>query len=400
MSNALARDADDVGGGSVDDVDATGLGRRFVNRVSRGIFASRRWTFLLVVSAIAIIKTGVWVIPTIPLYAVMASDPFHYHPGLQYLPENWLHTFLGWLTFARGWHSFAVLNLLIAIAFLVVMFVLFFRRLSDRSARIATLIFLAMPVSTTAFYWLGLDSLTVLLLALALLFMRRWWLVLLVGVLLGFQAFEQGLVSAGLLLGANGLAALMKQRSWRSIISPAALVIGVIAGVGLQTLLFRLWGITIDYSRLDWFKAAFPELVKQYLQFPFLIWYSILAVTWIAVVRFAFQGRRAIPLLVALGVLAAVTLFDSDHTRAASIFSLLIVAEELLLDEKFLKSVTNPEIVFFAAMWVIVPFLWVWGVVVQPPMITFDIEFVLHKLFGWFDVPSGDQLTLWPFIIP
>ena len=373
---------------------------RFVNVVSAAIYGSKRWKFLAVIVVIAIVKTGIWVIPTIPGYARMASDPFHYHPNLTYLPENWLHTFIGWLVFARDWRSFAVLNLVLAFAFLAVMFTLFFRRLSDRSARTATLIFIAMPVSTTAFYWLGLDSLTVLLMALALLVMRRWWLVVIVGFLLGMQHFEQGIASALLLAGASGVGIIMRQRSWRSLVFPVVFGVGLVAGRGLLNLLYSLWHITIDYDRIDYFRDNFLALVHQYFDYPFLIWFSILGITWLAVVRFALQGRKAIPMLVGIVVLALATIIYSDHTRVACILSLMLLVSEMLLDEEFLSSITSGEIVFFAVLWLIVPFVWVWGVVVQPSSISFDVQAVLHKLFGWFGVPRGDNFFSWPFIIP
>jgi hypothetical protein len=372
--------------------------QRFTAAVAGAIYRSPRWRFVTVILAIALVKTGVWVQPNLDVTAVIARDPFSHHSGVAYLAENWLDPFLGWLVGARTWPSLAVLDLFFSAAFVAVMLLVLFRRLTDRSARTASLIFIALPVSMTSFYWIGLDSLTLLLMALALLAMRRWWVVVLVGIPLGMQHFEQGIASALLLAGANGVGILLRQRGWRTLIFPVALGVGVLIGRGALALIYAVRGITIDYDRVDWFHDNLDGLVRQYLENPLVIWFSVLGVAWLAVIRFAMLGRRSIPLLAAIAVLCAVCIIYSDQTRVACIIGLLVVATELLLDEDFLARITDPQVVVFALAWAVFPLVWVWGAKVQPAMLPYDVEVILNRLTGWPPVPTNPGWLYWPFL--
>jgi hypothetical protein len=373
---------------------------RMVSTITRWIHGSPRWLFLAVIMVIALLKCGVWVVPNIGLSAELSTNPFAYHPGLAYLTENWLMAFLGWIFHLTSWQALTVLNAVESLAFVTVIFALLFRRLPERAARNASLVFVALPVSTTAFYWLGLDSLTLLLMGLAMLASRRWWLVLPIGVLLGLQHFEQGLAASLALCGVVGLGALIRVKRWRELVFPVALLLGVLIGKGVLTWILAVTHSKIDYDRFSWFTDNALGLLHSYLSEPLLLVYSVLGVGWFAVIKFATRGRRAIPLLAGLLVVSLLICLYADHTRVACIVALPIIVHELLLDRELTENATDTEVAWFSLLWVVVPWIWDWGNVVQPNLVLHDIEWALNRLFGWFHVPHGLDLPGWPWTKP
>src|SRR5438874_882691 len=80
----------------------------------------------------------------------------------------------------------------VAVAFVVLFFVAAFRLLPEREARTSIVLFLALPVSGTVFYWVGQDAVTSLLMLLGVLSARRPLVTVVVGIALGMQHFVQG----------------------------------------------------------------------------------------------------------------------------------------------------------------------------------------------------------------
>lgn len=373
---------------------------RVVDGIARAIHESPRWKFLTVLLAIAILKSGVWFVPNIALSASIAEDPFTSHPESVYLMENWLAGFLAWLLGMHGTLPYLLMHALFAVAFVAVVLVLLFRRLPEASARNAAIVFAALPASMTAFYWIGLDGLTLLLLALALLASRRWWLVAPIGVLLGLHHFEQGVFASGALLLAAGLGALLRTGPWRAALFPAALLAGDLVGFGVRSWIFAANGIVVDYDRVEYLVTNLRPLVRGFVENPAIMVFSMLALGWIVVIRYAAaSGRRALPLLVALGCLVLLMPFYEDRTRVAAITSFLLVTATVLLDERFMAGIGRRESAVFAALWFIVPWLWVWGDVTYTSVTVYDLEVVLNRLTGHpGDVPHGaPELGVWAF---
>lgn len=188
-----------------------------------------------------------------------------------------------------------------------------------RAARISIL----GPVAASVFISLGnYDPFTLIGLA-ALLFAWRKssiTFLVLVGVFLGFQHFEQGVFAVLILgIGVVGLQSVLPERL-QGLRSPLWALFGVIGGKALLSVYFVAVGINATAGRSayitdsSWTRLALKESINH---FPTLLT-SLFAGTWLIVI-FAIamvtkrQGR--VPLMFALGLALFVSVITLAQTR-------------------------------------------------------------------------------------
>lgn len=371
---------------------------KLVAAIERAAFDWPRRRFLTALFLAMFVKTGIWHIPNLLISRRIAETPFAVqtpNPVDQYLITSWLAPFLAWLIGATGEGPFLLLHLAFSLAFMTLFVVLAFSRLEEAQARIAMIIFAAMPVSVTAFFWLGNDSLTLLLMLAALACSPRPLAAGLAGLLLGLQHFEQALFA----FSALTVASFATPRFGGPVVYPwraaAATVVGVMLGKLALLAIFHANGMVVT-GRSGWLLAHLNWLISIFwLRAQVIIW-AVLGVGWLVAIRYAERGRSSLPFFVCLLGLLSLLLIVADHTRVLAIVTFPLIYAFWLSDGDFLKSLSRTEAAALLMVWLLVPLAWVIGGTPLWSVFPYDLVYAAHKLFGWFSLPEG-KVSEWPF---
>ncbi|MBY4870407.1 hypothetical protein K6W76_28545 [Burkholderia anthina] len=371
---------------------------KILNIAERFVFESRPSRLIAVVLAVSLMKTGVWAIPNLGASQLLAQDPFHNpfsDPGAQYLFWNWLGPFIAWLLHATSTESFFILHLAFSCAFTLIFIWTLFSRLDGRSARIALLIFAALPVSTTAYYWVSYDSLTLLLMTCALALPNGRVIVVLIGAALGMQHFEQSIVGSMAVFGAMVVGMIYRDEkayTWQWLLS---LIAGIVIGKLILMGIVRHWGIEVNSGRTFWLEKNLSMTLHQFLYHPFVTVFSALGTAWLIAFKQFDAGRKAVPMLLGLGALLLLLPISGDQTRVFAVSSFFLLSVYWLLNSSFLGSIDDRTAAVLFVAWLVVPWAWVWGAVPRASAFPMDVVYVLHHAFGWFTM-KYDMLN-WPF---
>ena len=309
-----------------------------------------------------LVKTGVGVMPNNNL-AEIARNPFVNPIDVardQYVMWNWLSPFIAWLIGARSPSAYIVLNMAFSAAFVAMFIVLALKRSEPEAARTALALFAMLPVSTTAIYWVGYDSLTLLLILIALAFPGRSAVAALAGFFLGAQHFEQGFAGAAALTLATALSRWRKEATTYPIAHGAAFLVGVALGKISLIVIFHLAGIEVKGGRLDWLAGSLGKLPSEFaLAFQFIL-YSVFGVGWLAAIKFWDNGRNRLPFFIALVGLSLLLPVNADQTRVIAIITFPLVLAYWLFEPGFLASISRREAAVAFLVWMITPWAWVW----------------------------------------
>ena len=370
-------------------------------RVEQFVYHSRRWKLISVLFAVTLFKTGIWFNPILlDRSRLIAQNPFANPlqdlPTFHYLYWSWLAPFVAWLVGATGPLSFFCFHLFFSLAFTGLFIVTIFSRFEDKVARTALVMFFILPVAGTCYFWVGGDSVTLFLMMLALAFPKYLWATLIAGVALGMEHFEQGFfaVVAVAFVSLFGLPdEREREYSWRWALP---LLFGIMLGKAVLVELFRHLKVLVNSGRVYWLaNPPFRHMVVRdfYFHFQFII-YSVLGVGWALVIKYANLGKKVSPFFVALCGLMLLLPITYDETRVGAIVSFPLMAVFFLLNRWFLKSVTPQFLSWMFIAWLLVPYSWAYGGVPQWSILPYDVALMLHKLFGWFDLPTNDPF--WP----
>lgn len=371
---------------------------QLTKKVEQLLFESPTWKLLAVVCALWLLKTGIWTYPNPRALWAMAQNPFaspFTNPDEEYLMWSWLGPWLAWRTGAATMTSQFVLSLAQAAAFTFLFMRVALKNLPRELARTAIVLFAVLPVSTTAYYWVGYDSLTLLLMMAALAFPATPLVTLGAGLLLGMQHFEQGF------FGAAGLSAavFMSRRQGYPLpyglkfclLLAGAIVAGKLALVGL----FQHYGIHVNSGRTYWVREHFGEMVANFFLHAHAIVWSVLGLGWLAAARFADWGRRSLPFFLVLGGLCLLAVITADQTRVVAIVSFPLLMAYWLRNPDFLSRLGRREVALVFALWAVTPMSWIWIGAPKWSLFPYDVAYVLHQAFGWFTLP--ENLAAWPF---
>ena len=354
-------------------------------KVERTLFATKRPQFLLLLAGIELIKCGIGTIPNMTASVQIAQNPFTnpiVSPDAQYLFWNWLGPFVAWCIGATHWGSFFALHLLFSVAFTVLVARLVFTRLPDEQARTALVLFAVLPVATTAYFWVGTDSMTLFLLALALSFPTLPLVALLVGVALGMQHFEQAFSATGAFTLAKLLERKYGESSSYALKFRFALLSGVILGKLLLLAIFQHFAIVVNSGRVFWLKAHYLNPVQQLAgHFQVVLW-AALGLGWLAVWKYAEMGVRARAFLVSLGALLLLLPLVLDQSRVFAVVTFPLLAAYWLLDRDFLKTVSKPMVSMLFILWLMMPWSWAWAGAAQESAFSANVAAVAHRVLG------------------
>lgn len=142
-------------------------------------------------------------------------------------------------------------------------------------------------------------------------------------------------------------------------------------------------------------KQHFPVLLERFFLHAHLAVWSVLGLGWLVAVRFTDLGTRSMPFFLALLGACCLLPVSDDQTRVVAIVTFPLVAAYWLFNPDFLARLGRRELAWLFVGWIIVPWIWVWKGVPKWSVFPYDVAYILHQWFGWFDVPA--EPALWPF---
>lgn len=369
-----------------------------INKIENFLFRSPTWKFILALFLLTFLKTGIWAIPNLWVSQIIAQNPFinpFYNPNTHYLFWSWLGPFLAWLLNATSAWKFFAFHLLFSIAFSMLFIRTIFKNLANEHARISLIIFFSLPASATAYFWVSPDSITLFLMLLALAFHRWLIFTFITGALLGMQHFEQGFFAALGLMFAVSTNKKQGNDLQYSVEFCLALLSGVMAGKFILFGVFSYYSINVNSGRLYWLHIHLYQLLSQFFfHFQYIIW-SVLGLGWLVAIKFSDLGRRSVPFFKALAGLCLLLPITGDQTRVLAIITFPLICVYWLFNQDFLEKLNKPEASVFFVIWLIVPWGWVWDGIPKWSVFPYDLAFLLHQCFGWFDLPK--TVAHWPF---
>jgi hypothetical protein len=332
--------------------------RTAIEQVERAIFDSSALSFCTWITVLVIARTGIiWQLGdayrlTQDPFAQISSDP-----DLQYLTWSWLQPFLAWLLGLNDGPRYFLFTLAISVATGIVFFAYCFRTFEGESARKAILIFAVLPVSGIVYYRLGLDGATVLLLICAFVARRKLPWVLVLGVLLGMQHFEQGACSAAILGGAMLVDAYRKRSLQPGLGFPAALFAGVLAGRLVLIAIFDAYDMT-GAGRADFVAKYLGEMPRDiFLGLPVSLW-SGLGLGWLLLPRFHQEAGRKAGFYVALALCLPLLFVTLDTTRVMAILLLLPILHYWFGDDALVRRISRREAAILGTIWALFPWIY------------------------------------------
>lgn len=371
-----------------------------LKKVETLVFESAAWKLILATFLISFFKTGIWYIPNIEFSRLIAQNPFanpFSDPNAHYLFWNWLGPFIAWALGAKSKWAFFMLHFAFSLAFSLLFIKIIFSRLPEKIARSSFVIFSILPVSATAYFWVGTDSITLFLMLLAFAYPEYIVVTLLSGLALGMQHFEQGFFAAAGLLFATLLSRKHGDDVGVSIKFCGALLLGIVAGKLILFGIFRYHSIEINSGRIHWLREHVRLLLSQFFfHFHYIVW-SVLGLGWLVALRFIDSSERGktTPFFVALLGLCLLLPVSGDQTRVLAIITFPLITAYWLLNKSFLEKITEKEISLVFLTWAIMPWGWVWEGDPKWSVLPYDLAYILHRLWGWFDIPENP--ALWPF---
>ena len=328
--------------------------------------------------------------PNLSFQAAMLRNPFQ-NPYLGedgYIWWNWLSPFLAHTVGIRSVHAYFVFCLVIALAIIPVVYAYFRERLDDSNARWRLLLFTCFPCCFAAFYWVGMDALTMLLLVLMVRSMSRWPLAVGYGLFLGFQHAEQAAIAIALLAATRWLL----DTDASPLRGPIAALLGVMVGRGLLGILAAR-AVDPPPTRLGYYFTHHSSILLSFVvHLPVVLW-AIFGAGWLVWVkgRLNKSERLVVGILLAASILLSATTMDKTRVTSVAILpALLALLASPSFDLAELRATLAPVI----ALAIVVPVVWVWGGVFSN-LLPFDLTYLVRELFGHPHI--SPPLDNWPF---
>lgn len=369
---------------------------RVVSIFERFVYATPWLRLVVLVYLFALIKSGVWYFPSVGAYSSIANDPLFLEPveyRLSYQVHNWLSAFLAWIAGATSDLGFTLLHFGFSLAFYTTAVLTFRARLTDAQARAALVLFMALPMSFTSHFWIGIDGLTLWLIALTFALLRYLAVVFVLAILLGLQHFEQGIFAASAALWTAYIARRLGYQQTMQIGTIWVMLAGVVVGKAMLSGLIWVQDVEVYQDRAGWLWVKLRMLLWDFFRgLPAILW-STLGVAWIFALFSLDRGRAALAPLIGLALLVPVLAITADQTRVFAIVSAPLLFNAWLLNPGALAAVSRPLVAGIFLAWLVVPIGWVasgepkWSVLAYPfgalVQSTFGVELIEPSISYW-----------------
>jgi hypothetical protein len=330
----------------------------------------KRFLWLLFTGVLAVIlHSGIWIMPNAFLSYVLSQNltvlPFT-QVQEHYLMNNYLQPALFGLMGGQTFIGYVGYSLFISFLFIMTFAVWFLKKHGEDVAlkEYKLLVALCFPVFTIAFYWLGIDSLTLLLMLLTLIFLENYWRYLF-AFLLAFQHFEQGIMAFLLLLFSifiwNGYLYYANNKSVKSY-KPVKPVIGVVISLLMGKLIlisyFYSLGISLEGDRQSFLENNLEQFLTNWQNYWHYILISLFGIMWLFVLK---SLHKLWPLVLVALIVWLLTMFVGDQTRVATIVLFPVVFYWLFADKTIWANFTQKHVILLLIFFIIIPPLIVWG---------------------------------------
>lgn len=321
--------------------------------------------FAVVVMTVFLAKVGLSPIPNFdvavveltgnPLVAPLGGDP-----GASYLMSNWLGPAVLHVLGVTSERPLYVVYAGLSLVFVLLVTRLLWRELDERGARRALVVFLAFPVAAVPFFWVGYDSLTLVLLVGILLAARNGAAVVALGVLGGMQHAEIVVLCALLGLVYLSLVHLDDRPAGIRRRTMVLAILGAVVGRAALEVIFRARGIEVSsraQEAFDNLSAAPAQFVGAFV----LVVLSGVGVGWVVLMlgwRTHVVGVVAsgVPLVLALGV----SVISLDQTRVFALASMYVVLLAVVTNAKVMSQMSGRMIGVVVVLVLLYPGIWVW----------------------------------------
>lgn len=373
-----------------------------INLLNNKIINLSKFKLLSIIILICLFKNGIWYHPALWNMLEIAKDPFGNvfidQTQKYYLYSNWLGSYIAYLLNIESKISFFLLHLIFAILFIFFTIKYIFEKSNKKFHNKSIILFFSFPVSMISFFWVGYDSLLLLLMILSILFSGSNLIVLLLSVGVGLQHFEIGIIAYGLLCFCK-IHDMIFFKKRTTIKLPFNFFIFAIIGVALgKLLLLNIYGdFELVTGKISFAISALLHLSYNYFfNFYNIIWFSF-GISWLIVIKYFldFKNSRSVILSI-IFILFFILPFVDDHTRVFSGCSFLIIVVYILTNNDFLNKISKKNLVYFFVLWVLTPYSYVWQGDLRQSMFQYDLAYVLDYFFGIFN-NNIESSTIWPF---
>ena len=375
---------------------------KVINKIESFIFEIATWKFIAIIFFIMLIKTGIWVNPTIGKAQEISQNPFvnpFNSPDLDFLFWNWLGPYLSWIIGAKSRFAFFMFHLFFSLSFTFLYIKIIFSIFSNNIARKSLVLFCLLPVSATAYFFIGYDSLTLFFMLLALAYPRQLFITFFAGIALGMQHFEQSFFAISALLFTSLLSIKFNDSVFEkkyTKIFIIILLIGIIVGKLFLIELFKYHHIDVNSGRIFWVKTHLRFLLSTFFfHFQYILW-GVLGLGNLILLKYLDSGKKTIPFFITFIGLLFLLPISGDQTRVLAIITFPLIAIFFLLNEDFLNNISKKEVSIIFLFWILIPWGWVWGGLPRGSVFSHDIYYILYKYFGVFH-PVPFDFDWWPF---
>jgi hypothetical protein len=374
---------------------------KFLNNLGNNLtnLSQKKLIFLLFV--ISLFKTGLWYHPALWNMLEIAKNPFENifegEVSKYYLYSSWLSPYFAYLLNLTNKLSFFILHLVLALSFLTAYVFLIKKMVKFKYQKASLIIFFIFPVSMTSIYWIGYDSLILLLFTIAIYFNKNILVTIVCSLGIGLQHFEIGIVSISILLIYKILEKIFNSTEKNINISYffiSIFFVGVICG---KIILYKIYADqNLVEGRFDWIYNALYHLIYNfYFNFYNIVWFS-LGVGWFIILKYFLEKKNKYPLILSLLFLFGIMPLVDDHTRVYSACSFMLLTYCIICNDNFLKTIKKQELALIFIIWVMFPYSWVWQGDPRQSMFQYNLAYVLNYFFDIFNT-SIKSSTIWPF---
>ncbi len=220
---------------------------------------------------------------------------------------------------------------------------------------------------------------------------------LIIGMMLGMQHFVQAFFAVGglLLAALLGRAYAIRPYEHHTPLFPWVLLAGIVIGKLALLGIFAHFDMQLNSGRLFWLKGHLNLLLGTFFFHAHQIIWSVLGLGWLVALKYADKGKQSLPFFITLAGLMLLLPISADQTRVLAIITFPLLAVYWLFSQDFLETFTNQQVAGLSLLGVLIPWGWVWGGGPHGSALQYDLVWLLHSVFGWFDVP--EHPALWPF---
>lgn len=339
-----------------------------------------------------LIHSGVWFMPNLSSSLTVAANPFA-TPELaedgQYIFSSWLYHFLAYSLGADSPITLFIFGFLAAALFFFLTLDYIYRKVGLQFFLNAAVVFLLLPASFTAFYWVGMDGLTLLLMICAIRAAELRTASAFFGFCLGIQHFEMGFSAFALLL----IASLLSKRK-HEILSSFWILGSIAAGKIALELLFTYLNIE-HKGRSEWLAGHLPELLEATLfSFPQILW-SMFGFTWLVIVLAFREARPKLSFILPFALVVAFAFISADQTRTMAIVSFPLILSRIILNKDIYRKLPSFGLRTTVLLFVLSPIVWVWNGITYSSLIFYDLAIFIGRTLGGIAIPADP--ALWPF---